>query len=295
MGIHAFSSPPEHCDVYRALYEDFKTDLFGLDDKWNIVAAGHRRDLGAGIDFAGVDHYILTYHVDGGPARRVDRKEAMAGAGALSMQRPGSGGRFASSGMVEYWHLYFRQSLLCEVAEAAQLIDFAEPADFFAVFDKSLGKEVAAFILRAGDCEDPPISIEMDSRAYLIALGLLRLIRHRDGKSLVIPDIKMRAELKIVMDAIEDRIAEQIRLHELAELIGMSPFHFARTFKAVTGKPPAQYVQERRTWRAVDMIRNSRMPLAEIAYQTGFSSQSHMGRWIKSLTDETPSAHRRRK
>ena len=100
------------------------------------------------------------------------------------------------------------------------------------------------------------------------------------------------AELKKVIDMIEERLAESLRLSDLSTFAAMSPFHFSRVFKKETGVSPARYLQERRTRRALDLIQNSGFDLAEIAYMTGFSSQSHMGRWVKQLTGQTPAAIR---
>ena len=97
-----------------------------------------------------------------------------------------------------------------------------------------------------------------------------------------------RADLRRVLLAIEDRLGEPLRLSDLSTLVGMSPFHFARVFKEHVGEPPAQYLQNRRTERAIELIRTGSLPLSEIAFRTGFSSQSHMTRRVKTATGLTP-------
>ncbi len=289
MGIHAFGHEPEHCEVYRAHVGPNMPPIYGLEEGWNMPVARHRRALGHGMFFRGVDHYVLTYHIAGAPARRLEATPLpTARQGALSLQRPQSAGKFSSTGVVEYGHFYFKQSLLCEVAEEAGLAHFAEPEDFFAITDQAAARDAEAYLHRAMDAADPPTSIEMDGRSYLIALGILRATQKRaELRGLDAAEVA-RADLRRVLAAIEDRLSEPLRLSDLSELLGMSPFHFARVFKEHVGEPPAQYLQRRRAERAVEMIRSSDLALSEIAFRTGFSSQSHMTRHVKAAAGTTP-------
>ena len=293
MGLHAFDHEPAHCGVYRERIGKDLPRLRGLEERWNMPTAHHRRNLGPGVEFDGVDHYILTYHIDGGSARRTDRVNLAANNRALSLQKPESAGKFASQGVVEYAHMYFRQSLLCEVADECGLSHLAEPEDFFALYDSSLSLDVMAYLDRAGDDNDRPQSMEMDIRAYLIATSLLRAVRAQSGQSLELSHLTSRPDIRIVLKEIEDRLDESLRLSDLAARIGMSPFHFARVFKAEVGETPAKYVQNRRIDRALEMIRRTKLPFADIAFRAGFSSQSHMSRQIKTLTGLTPSQIRK--
>lgn len=289
MGLHAFNREPQHCLRYRQHAGPDLPPLHGLAERWNVPAARHRRVLGPGAEFRAVDHYVLTWHIGGAQVRREDwSTPASASKGALSLQRPGSGGRFSSQGLVDYGHFYFKQSLICEVADEAGLAGAVEPEDFFAVVDDAAAAAAEAYLARAVDQVDPPSALEMDSRGYLLVLGLLRAVLRRGD--LLADDTApgTRSDLRRVLAEIEARLGETLRLSDLAKLIDMSPFHFARLFRREIGEPPAEYVQRRRTERAVELIRSSPLSLAEIAYQTGFSSQSHMTRRVRSLTGTTP-------
>ncbi len=290
MGAHAFDTEPDHCEVYRSLVGPTVPPLLGLDDRWNMPVALHKRDLGGGMEFRGVDHYVMTYHIGGSPAQRDEHRESPAAVqGALSLQQPASGGRFSSSGVVEYGHFYFKQSLICEVADELDLSHVAEPTDFFAVTDPVWSRDAESYLFRAANLDDPPTAIEMDQRSYLLVLSLLRNIQKRDR--LITSELRKtgRSDLRRVLTEIEDRLGETLRLSDLARFLDMSPFHFARVFKEQIGEPPAAYLRRRRTERAVEMIRTSSLPFAEIAFRVGFSSQSHMNRSIKAVTGKTPS------
>lgn len=290
MGTHAFDTPPAHCDAYRAAGFDDLPPLFGVEQRWNMLASRHQRAFRKSATFAGVDHYVLTHHFGGPEARRLDdaRTWPTALSGTTSLQAPGSPATIASSGVVDYGHLYFRQSLVCEVADEAKLSADAEPSDFFALYDPTLTADVSGYIRRATDAEDPASVLEMDSRAYLVTLSLVRLMRRRRLTGPVLAPVDGRADLRPALEMIEDRLAEPLRLSDLAEAVQMSPYHFSRVFKASTGEAPSAYLGRRRVEMAIVLVRKTDIALAEIAYRTGFSSQSHMHRRIKAATGQTP-------
>lgn len=83
------------------------------------------------------------------------------------------------------------------------------------------------------------------------------------------------ARLRRVLDLIESNLARNIALAELAREACLSPYHFARCFKAATGLPPHRYLLLRRIERAKAMMSGGNASLSEIAYACGFSSQAH--------------------
>jgi len=290
MGLHAFESETQHCQLYREVMGSRLPKLHGIEGRWNMPATPMRSALGDHAHFAGVDHYVRTYHVGGAATRRLDgdQNRTIAGRGALSLQCPGSDGTFASQGVVDYGRFYFRQSLLCEIADGAGFSEVAERMDFFAPFDRECASDADIYLRRAADCGEPPTAMEMDSRAYLLALSLLRAVRKRHGLSGEMDRRASRADLRRVLKALEERLGEPLRLSDLAESAGMSPFYFTRVFKSEVGLSPARFLMRRRTERAVELLRNGHLVLADIAYRIGFSSQSHMTRRVKEATGATP-------
>jgi AraC family transcriptional regulator len=85
-----------------------------------------------------------------------------------------------------------------------------------------------------------------------------------------------RAVVTKIERYIDAHLGEAIGLVELATVAALSPFHFARSFKRATGQTPHQFVIMKRIDRARGLIVATRLPLADIAYRTGFSSQAHM-------------------
>ena len=74
---------------------------------------------------------------------------------------------------------------------------------------------------------------------------------------------------------VESRFREPLRLGEIAEAVGSSPFHFARVFKQKTGLPVHRYLQKTRLRVALEEVMSGSSSLTTLAFDLGFSSQSH--------------------
>jgi AraC family transcriptional regulator len=100
--------------------------------------------------------------------------------------------------------------------------------------------------------------------------------------------------LKIVVEFIEENLAQPIALRQLAEIAGVSPRHFERAFREATGFPPYAYVLKKRVDVARQMLLND--PLAnvvEIALRVGFTSGSHLAFAFRRQMGCSPTMYRR--
>lgn len=95
-------------------------------------------------------------------------------------------------------------------------------------------------------------------------------------------------QLKQVIDYIEDNLAEDISVNAIANYLGISRYHFCRSFKQSTGLSPHQYVIQQRIERAKQLLRRGKLSIAETAIACGFNHQSHLHRHFKRLTGVTP-------
>ncbi len=75
----------------------------------------------------------------------------------------------------------------------------------------------------------------------------------------------------------------------LARVSGVSQAHFARSFKDAFGVPPHRYLLTRRIEQAAALLRDSDLPITEIALQTGWSSLGTFGRTFRDVTGKSPS------
>jgi AraC-like DNA-binding protein len=91
----------------------------------------------------------------------------------------------------------------------------------------------------------------------------------------------------------QSHLNESIDLSMLAAVAGLSMHHFAREFKQSTGVTPHHYLIQKRIERAQQMLAQTDLSLAEIAYAVGFSDQGHLARHFRALLGTTPREFRR--
>jgi AraC-like DNA-binding protein len=93
---------------------------------------------------------------------------------------------------------------------------------------------------------------------------------------------------------IDSHLQENIALEVLAEIAQLSVHHFARAFRQTLGIPPHSYMVQRRVEHAHRLLRNTDLPLSEIAMVAGFTDQSHLARHFRTITGVSPSLARHR-
>jgi transcriptional regulator GlxA family with amidase domain len=81
-------------------------------------------------------------------------------------------------------------------------------------------------------------------------------------------------------------------VERLSDVSGVSAAHFARSFKQAFGLPPHRYLLTRRIERATALLRDTDLPITEIAFQTGWDSLGTFGRTFRDITGHTPGAIR---
>jgi transcriptional regulator GlxA family with amidase domain len=83
-------------------------------------------------------------------------------------------------------------------------------------------------------------------------------------------------------------------VERLAAVSGVSEAHFARAFKQAFGAPPHRYLLTRRIERASALLRDTDLPIIDIAFDTGWNSLGTFGRTFRDITGESPTALRAR-
>lgn len=99
--------------------------------------------------------------------------------------------------------------------------------------------------------------------------------------------------LRRVKSHIHQNFDKDLSLDDLANLAGISKFHFSRRFRQATGITPYQYVLETRIERAKRLLHGSESPISEVADEVGFNSQSQFNRAFKKMVGMTPGDFRR--
>ena len=100
-------------------------------------------------------------------------------------------------------------------------------------------------------------------------------------------------QLRRAMEYMTDHLDRDVSLEEIAHEIGLSPFYFAREFRALTNQTPYQYLLDQRMNRAKHLLKNQAWTVQEIAAMTGFRSPVNFVRSFRQRVGATPGAWRR--
>lgn len=138
----------------------------------------------------------------------------------------------------------------------------------------------------------------LSGRLYAESLGnvlAVHLLRHYTTEGEHIPSAAgglSPRKLQRVTQFIGENFSNDISLAELAQVAGMSSFHFAREFKKATGTTPHQYLIKFRVDQAKVLLADQELPLVEVGLRAGFSHQSHFTRLFRRVTGTTPHLYR---
>lgn len=161
--------------------------------------------------------------------------------------------------------LAFTHRLTCRDPKIEYLLwalkaELEQEQPFGRVYADSLGVALASQLVRRWSASSPkPIAAGLPERA------LKRTLRY-----------------------IDDRLASELTLRDIAAQAGLGASRFGELFKRATGVSVHQHVVRRRVARAVELITRTRLPLCEIALQAGFANQSHMALAVRRSIGMTP-------
>jgi AraC family transcriptional regulator len=102
-------------------------------------------------------------------------------------------------------------------------------------------------------------------------------------------------KLRLVTLWMSEHLAEPFSLAALAEVAGVSEFHFNRLFKKATGMPPSQYQIKLRMETARRVLRETAESIVDIGNEVGYSNASHFAQQFRKETGATPSDYRRQR
>ncbi|MEL6930548.1 MAG: AraC family transcriptional regulator [Cyanobacteria bacterium J06600_6] len=151
---------------------------------------------------------------------------------------------------------------------------------------------IATLLMAEMQQPQPSGSLYLDSLANVLAVQLLRSYGTNSAQ---IPSYEGGLpiyQLNKVLDYIDAELAEGIKLADLASLLNMSPFHFARMFKQSMEITPHQYVIQQRVERAKQLLKNSDRAIIDIALECGFNSHSSLSKQFRKVMGITPKTFR---
>jgi AraC family transcriptional regulator len=102
-----------------------------------------------------------------------------------------------------------------------------------------------------------------------------------------------RVEVSRVIEYLHSHLDGKITIDLMAQLARLSASHFARVFKAETGKAPMEYVQDLRLERAKKLLLAGDKTMTEIALDCGFGSASYLSACFQKRCKMTPKEYRK--
>jgi AraC-like DNA-binding protein len=132
---------------------------------------------------------------------------------------------------------------------------------------------------------ESPDTLEKDSRAHE-TFGRL-VVQHSNWH--IPPTLPKKAFVATqrAYEYLMDNLTENISLHELASVTGLSAYHLLRVFQERFGLPPHTFQLQQRINIAKRMLAEG-FTIAQVAFELGFTDQSHFTKKFKTFVGATP-------
>ncbi|RAU18840.1 AraC family transcriptional regulator [Nitrincola tibetensis] len=193
-------------------------------------------------------------------------------------------------GPLEFVHLYFTDQHLKTLSEqvwnkspSSLLLDekhFAEDASITLLYHQ--------FLLNL-NWQERSDQLALSSATTLLLIHLLKTYAQCNWQ---LPQTRgglAPYQLKRVLEYIESHLNQPLLLRDLAAQACLSEYHFSRMFRQSQGLAPHQYVLHRRLQRAEMLLKETSLPLVDIALECGFSSSSHLSNRFRQVKGVQPS------
>jgi AraC-like DNA-binding protein len=95
-----------------------------------------------------------------------------------------------------------------------------------------------------------------------------------------------------VFQYIETNYKEPLTVDQLADMAGLSRFHFSRLFKELCGRSVVEFITMTRLGKADELLRKGALSVSEVAIATGFNDVYYFSRTFKKHKKVTPSSLR---
>jgi transcriptional regulator GlxA family with amidase domain len=109
-----------------------------------------------------------------------------------------------------------------------------------------------------------------------------------DSPTAELQDPALLRRLLRARDRMDAASHEPWPVERLAAVSGVSPAHFARSFKRAFGIPPHRYLLTRRIEQATSLLRDTDASVTDIAFATGWESLGTFGRIFRDITGRSP-------
>lgn len=241
-------------------------------------------------------HHTLSYYLEGGQntQRIMQSGNVSGGSDKLCLMPKNHNSDWTFSDPFHFFHFYFEQAHLQNFTQ--QVFDkegrHVELSEKTYVDDPFVHHLVRDTILKL-NWNDPTDKLMVSHSEQLLLLHLIRQYCHSSPRQTLSTGGLSSVNKRRVVDFIEANLSSSFTLSDLAILTDLSEFHFSRMFKVSFDYTPHQYVLGRRIELAKQLLINPQIPLVDLAFACGFSSQQHFSQQFKKRVGMTPLVFRR--
>lgn len=187
----------------------------------------------------------------------------------------------------EFFNLFLEPSFLTQVSYDVFGSDRLELIPQLGTLSDPLVHQISLALKTSLEIDGKNSSLYADAIAHALVVHLLARYSTQSRPIKPITGGFSQTQWQQVVDFIHANLDRNICLAELAEIVRLSPYHFAHVFKKSTNTSPHQYVIRCRIERAKQLMVTG-LSIAEIAHTVGFASQGHFTSHFKRLVGVTP-------
>lgn len=188
------------------------------------------------------------------------------------------------------YYVHFRPEAHCEYTET-----LLRAPNYFQLIDGSRYRAVLEDLVMHLQSEPYDPHCELVNARLLELFYRIRVDSRKNHKFL---ETHAKGYDRFISDSLaymRDRFDEKITLRTLADLTGYTPNYFHSLFTKIMGETPQKYLTDIRISHAKNLLAGTKKSLSEIAYECGFSSQSHFNTQFKKAVLLTPYEYRKSK
>lgn len=231
------------------------------------------------------DRYAVSLNYGGRGALECRNELRDAAPGTCSLIAPGEvhTGRATSRVGWIYRNLYIESPLMDKLLQS---LDWQGPLEVRFKFPLVRDTVLAARLARAFESLKASSSL-LENESLLLSV-MARLVTDHFAPARTVKDsVREHAAVSRVKDWLDANSEQNVSIHLLAGVAGLSPYYLVRAFRNHVGIPPHKYQTVVRINRARKLL-VSGAPISQAAYQAGFCDQSHLNRCFKKVLGVTP-------
>lgn len=127
----------------------------------------------------------------------------------------------------------------------------------------------------------------------LLEILIRSIIRETNAVLTVAPAKKITKECRFIEQYLDEHFTEDITLETLSNLTFLNKYYLVHAFKNYKGTSPISYLIEKRISEAKHLLSTTNFPIAKIATQVGFSSQSYFSQAFRKEIKMSPNEYRK--